>query len=176
MNGRLARFASLIREWAPKLDLVSPGDLEHLEERHIQDSLRLLPLLAECPEGPCADVGAGAGFPGIPLAISSNRHWRLLEPRKRRAGFLELVVRELGLDCEVVPLRAEEASTDPLYRHEHALVTARALARPGAALELIRPLVAPQGRAAIFLGESAETPPGTSEDIPGVAIFKVNAI
>ncbi|MGH2757021.1 MAG: RsmG family class I SAM-dependent methyltransferase, partial [Actinomycetota bacterium] len=67
-QGKLAAYAALVRTWANRLDLVAPGDLDRFEERHIADSLRLLPLLERLPEGPCVDVGSGAGLPGIPLA------------------------------------------------------------------------------------------------------------
>src|SRR5688500_14128170 len=75
-QGKLDLYAALVRAWAPKLDLVSPADLERFEERHIADSLRVLDLVAGAPQGPCCDVGSGAGLPGIPLAIASERHWR----------------------------------------------------------------------------------------------------
>ena len=92
------RYAQLVRAYSPKLDLVSPRDLDRFEERHIRDSLRALRYVRQAPPGPAVDVGSGAGLPGIPLAIADPyRHWRLLEPRRRRAAFLEEVVRELDL-------------------------------------------------------------------------------
>ena len=171
----MERYELLLREWAPKLDLVAPGDLDRLRERHIDDSLRLLPLLHEAPAGPCIDVGSGAGLPGIPLAIASERHWRLLEPRKRRAAFLEEAVRSLGLDCEVVARRAEDLHTDPTFAGTHALATARALAPPEEALRLLHPLLAPSGIGAIFVGAQAALPAGSRTWQPGIAIFKGDA-
>lgn len=122
------------------------------------DSLRVLALLEELPEGPCIDVGSGAGLPGIPLAIASGRHWRLLEPRRPRAAFLEEVVRTLDLDCEVVTMPAEEAAQDPALRGAHACATARAVAEPAAAFELLLPFVAPAGRATLWIGKKARIP------------------
>lgn len=118
-------------------------------------------------EGSCADVGSGAGLPGVPLAIMSGRRWRLLEPRARRAGFLEEVVRELELDAEVVRLTAQEAAADPAFRH--VVVTARALAPPLEAFELIRPLTAPEGRAIVFHGPGAKLPPDAEAWSDGIA-------
>ena len=169
---QLTGYAALIREWAPRLDLIAPGDLDRLESRHIHDSLRLLPLLDELPPGPCIDVGSGAGLPGIPLAISSERHWRLLEPRQKRAGFLEEAVRRLDLDCEVIAATAEAAAQDPDLAGAHALAAGRALAAPAVAFELLLPLVAPAGTAAIFLGENSEVPEGSSLWQPGIAIVQ----
>jgi 16S rRNA (guanine527-N7)-methyltransferase len=171
----LADYAALIRRWAERIDLVAPADLDRLEERHIADSVRLAPLLDVLPSGPCADVGSGAGFPGIPLAIARpDRSWRLIEPRRRRAAFLEEAVRVLGLDCEVVVCSVEEASADARLAGAHALATARALAPPQRAFELMMPLVAAGGVGAVFIGEGATMPPESEEWMPGVAIIRAD--
>ena len=169
--GLLEQYEQLLLQWAPRFDLVAPGDLEHLRERHIEDSLRLLPLLAEAPPGPCIDVGSGAGLPGIPLAIASGRPWRLVEPRKKRAGFLEEVVRRLDLDCEVVARSAEELHRDPDFRGTHVFATARALAAPEIALKLLQPLLSATGTGAIFIGRDVPPPEGSRTWEPGIAIF-----
>ncbi len=165
---RLDAYAALVESWAPRLDLISTGDLGRVRERHVNDSLRVLPLVEAAPPGPCIDVGTGAGFPGIPLAICSSRLWRLLEPRRRRAAFLEEVVRELELECEVVVRSAEQAARDPLLRRSHALATARALAPPQEAAALCRPLVATNGRIALLVGSAADIPPDAEEIGPGL--------
>lgn len=174
---RLAAYAALLRSWAPKLDLISPADLSRLEERHLEDSLQALPLLAGLGEGWAVDVGSGAGLPGIPLAIcgSPDLRWRLLEPRKRRAAFLEEAVRELDLDCEVLVITAEEASMDPALAATHAIGVGRALAPPEEALGLIAPLVKPGGLAAVFLGEQGEVPAGAEGRPGGLAIIRIEA-
>ena len=175
-QGKLGEYAALVRHWAPRLDLVSPGDLERLEERHIADSLRLAPLLDELPKGPCIDVGSGAGLPGIPLAIARpGRAWRLLEPRGRRAAFLEEVVRSLDLTCEVVPLNASQASADRRFRGIHAVGVARALAPPIEALGLVAPLVRADGVTALFVGSGSELPARTTLWAPGIAIIRAKS-
>jgi 16S rRNA (guanine527-N7)-methyltransferase len=159
-----------VRRHGVRIDLVSPGDLERFEERHIQDSLRLLPLLEELPPGPCVDVGSGAGLPGIPLAVAApDRTWRLLEPRRKRAAFLEEAVRELDLGCEVLMLTAEEAARTPSLQGAHALATARALGRPTEAFPLLGPLVASGGSSVIFAGDNATIPPEAVWWRPGLA-------
>jgi 16S rRNA (guanine527-N7)-methyltransferase len=175
MEDCLAAYADLVRAYADRLDLVAPGDLDRFEERHIRDSLRPLALLRSLPDGPCADVGSGAGLPGVPLAIAEpNREWRLIEPRRRRAAFLEEVVRALDLRGEVVVVTADAARRDPRLAAAHALAIARALAPPAHALAMIVPLVAPGGAAAVFLGEEAEAPPGSEEVEEGLAIVRVD--
>lgn len=168
-QGKLTGYEDLLRAWADRLDLVSPADLHRLRDRHIADSLRALPVIEAAPEGPCVDVGSGAGFPGIPLAIASGRHWRLLEPRAKRAGFLDEVVRTLELDCEVLRLTAQDAARDPALAGHHAIATARALAPPGDAFDLLAPLVAPGGTAVVFHGARAVLPEGAVRWAPGLA-------
>ena len=149
----------MLRTFAPRVDLIAPGDLGVLEDRHIRDCVRAAPLVHRSPPGPCIDVGSGAGLPGIPLAIvTPPRFWRLLEPRRRRAAFLDEVVRTLALDCEVVTRRAEEAVRDPGLAGAHAVATARAVAPPAKAFELALPLVARGGCALVWLGAGAQPP------------------
>lgn len=170
----LAAYAALVRKWAPRLDLVSPGDLDRLEGRHVEDSLRVAPLLDELPPGPCADIGSGAGFPGVPLAITRpDRCWTLIEPRQRRAGFLEEVVRELGLNARVVARTAELCAADDELRESHVLATARAVDEAVWVQAAAGPLLMPGGVAVWFKGESVTPlPPEAEEWAPGLIIMR----
>jgi 16S rRNA (guanine527-N7)-methyltransferase len=173
-EARLAAYAELVRRWAPKLDLVAPSDLARLEERHLEDSLKAVPLLEVLPSGPAIDVGSGAGLPGIPLALASrSRVWRLLEPRSRRAAFLEECVRVLELDCEVLRMTAEEAARRPQLRASHVCALARALAPPERAFRLLCPLVRPDGVAAVFVSTQSRLPVGAERMGEGLAIMRV---
>ena len=170
---RLQAYEGLLTAWAPRFDLISPGDLGRIRERHIDDSLRALPLLDALGPGPCMDVGSGAGLPGIPLAIASERPWRLLEPRRKRAAFLEEVVRELALTtCEVVAASAEQAALEARLAGAHMAVTARALAPPALAARLCAPLVAPGGVAILYVGTGAEIPSEAEETVPGLITIR----
>ncbi len=174
MDDALAAYAGLLRRWAPRLNLVSLADLPRLEDRHVADSLRLLPIVDAAPPGPCIDVGSGAGLPGVPLAIARPaRVWRLLEPRAARVSFLEEVVRQLELDAEVVRGTAEEAAKTVGYAAGHALATARALASPTRSFELLKPLVAPGGTAAVIVGAGAPLPAEAEAVTDGIAIVQV---
>ena len=169
LSARLDAYAAVVAAWAPKLDLISPGDLPRFRERHIDDSLRARPLVDKLPPGPAVDVGSGAGLPGIPLALADpSRSWRLLEPRARRAAFLEEVVRELELDCEVSRMTAEDAARAQGWAGAHVAATARAVAPPPDAFRLLRPLLRPGGVAIVFAGKDFPAPPETRVFDPGI--------
>jgi 16S rRNA (guanine527-N7)-methyltransferase len=170
---RLDAYAHLIVEWSRRIELVGRGDLDRFRERHIEDSLRAVPLLASLPAGPVVDVGSGAGLPGVPLAIASpDRHFRLLEPRRKRAAFLDEVVRTLDLDCEVLTMTAAAAAQTPGLAAAHVVATARALAAPEAALALLTPLVRSGGAAVLWHGPGAELPGNAEEWDDGIAIVR----
>ena len=171
-GGKLEAYASLVREWAPRVDLISPGDLPRLQERHIDDCLRLLPLCDELEAGPAVDVGTGAGLPGIVMAAARPlRLWRLLEPRSKKVAFLELVVRELDLaNVEIYPVTAQEAAAHRNLRGAQVLAVSRALAPPLQSLAWLRPLVSPGGSVAVFVGKTAEIPPGAQEWARGLIV------
>jgi 16S rRNA (guanine527-N7)-methyltransferase len=165
-GGKLEAYAALVRRWSARLDLLSPAALLTLEERHVRDCLRLAPLVRELAPGTAVDVGSGAGLPGIVLAIVGPLRWRLLEPNRRKAAFLEEVARTLSLECEVLTLRAEEAARDPGLASAHVLATARALAPPATAL------VTPGGMCLTFAGKRAEIPAEAELWDEGVAIIR----
>ena len=94
---KLERYIAEIELWNPKYGLIAPG--EDIVGRHVLDSLSGLELIRELGPRNLADVGSGAGFPGIPLAIWLNDvDITLIERSGRRAGFLRNAVLTLGLD------------------------------------------------------------------------------
>lgn len=164
---KLAAYEELVARWAPRLDLVAPGDLDRLGERHIADSLKALPLLERLGPGDAVDVGSGAGLPGIPLALAvPARRWTLLEPRRARAGFLEEAVRVLELDAEVLVAGAEEVAA---AGRRWAVATARALAPPPRAFALLAPLLTAEGTAIVWVGSDALLPANSALGKEGLA-------
>jgi|GEM_PF-1019231 len=127
---KLTAYVRLLDRWNRVHNLTGLRDEGALIERGLLDSLRAASLL---PEGPGAlDVGSGAGFPGIPLAVAvPARRWTLLEPRRKRCAFLEEVVQQLSLGDRVHVRRG---------RLEHLvesfeLVTSRAVGEIGVEVE-----------------------------------------
>jgi 16S rRNA (guanine527-N7)-methyltransferase len=96
----LKRYCDLIRAFNPVCGLVSSGDVDRLEERHIVDSLSLAPVLWRrgLAEGRLLDVGSGGGFPAIPLKlVLPGLDLTMVERSTKRLGFLRKVIGSLGL-------------------------------------------------------------------------------
>jgi len=139
---RLVRYAELVERWSAVHNLVRYRNRRELVERHLVDALAAQELMA--PRGRLLDVGSGAGLPGVPL-LAVRPRWRglLLEPRQKRWAFLRQVVRELGLDAEVVRSRYQELpSAGPAFD----VITARALGGHGELLEWARSRLAEGGK------------------------------
>lgn len=121
---------------------------------HVLDSLTGLATMEAGPEGPWLDIGSGAGYPGVPLAIISERHVDLLESVGRKARFLEHVARELRLDATVRQSRAEDAANET--PGHYAAISARAVAELPALVELASPLLMVGGRLVCWKGEPSK--------------------
>ncbi|MBI1417217.1 MAG: 16S rRNA (guanine(527)-N(7))-methyltransferase RsmG [Limimaricola sp.] len=123
---RLYAYEALIRKWTRQINLVSPATLQDLWQRHIVDSAQLFALRPN--EGArWADIGSGAGLPGIVLAILAKEHAQdvhvtLVESDQRKSVFLRTAIRELALDATVFAERIEAVA--PMNAD---LLTARAL-------------------------------------------------
>ncbi len=105
---RFRLFAELLTAWVSRTRLVSCRTATELVDRHLLDSLALFQLAPE--QAPIVDLGSGAGFPGVPLAIARpERPVTLVEARRLRASFLREVKRALTLShVQVLEARAEE--------------------------------------------------------------------
>ena len=117
---RFDRYAALLTLWNKKINLVGPTTLPDLWTRHFLDSAQLLDLL---PPGRLVDLGAGAGFPGLVLALLGRTDVHLVESDQRKSVFLREVARETNTPVTVYAKRIEEIP--PLNAD---VVTARALA------------------------------------------------
>lgn len=112
---------------------------------HVEDSLVGLPEVEVAPEGRLVDIGSGAGYPGIPLAIESGRTTLLADSVGKKTAILASMVEELGLDnVEVYTGRIEDLAREKAG--VFAVVTARALAQLSVLMELASPLLQDGGR------------------------------
>jgi 16S rRNA (guanine527-N7)-methyltransferase len=145
-------YATLLATIGVERGLIGPREVGRLWSRHILNcavASELAPSAARV-----ADVGSGAGLPGVVWAIHrADLDLTLIEPMARRVRFLEEVVQQLGLpNVHVVRARAEELHGGRRYD----VVTARALAPLGRLAGWCLPLVRPGGVLAAFKGESAQ--------------------
>lgn len=149
-EARLRAFLALLLQWNARINLVADAPAEALWRRHILDGWQLLPLLPE--RGPLADLGSGAGLPGLVLAMGREQETHLVESDRRKAAFLREASRALGLArVRVHAARIEEAPLPPV-----AAVTARALAPLPELLPLAARILAPGGVAIFPKGRLAE--------------------
>ncbi len=148
---RLSLFEALVKRWSPRIQLVAPGDLDDLRHRHVDDSLQLIPLLPADADR-AIDIGSGAGFPGLILAIATGIPFDLIESDRRKAAFLREAARETQAPVTVHAARAEAVQLAPA-----PLVTARALAPLARLLALAAPFCAPGGVCLFPKGRAADT-------------------
>jgi 16S rRNA (guanine527-N7)-methyltransferase len=147
----LERFSSLLARWNRTVNLVSRRDEPLLWDRHITDSLQLVPLMQPLPA--CAiDLGSGAGFPGLILALATRVPFDLIEADQRKAAFLREAARVTDAPVRVHATRIEAAGLAPA-----PLVTARAVAPLSKLLALAAPLLAPGGQCLFLKGASVQS-------------------
>ncbi len=144
---RLTRYLDLLKKWNPAINLVSPKSLQDPWRRHVLDSAQLFPLIVTnrnalapekepgSPDIPkLLDMGSGAGFPGMVLAILGTAEVHLVESDTRKCVFLREVARETGTEVHIHNSRLEDMAS-----FDVGIVTARALAPLEKLLELASP-------------------------------------
>ena len=146
----LRSFALDIARYGEELGLVGPRELDRLWTRHILNSALLARVVGS---GTLADVGSGAGFPGLVVAIMRpDVACTLIEPLGRRATWLEDESKRLGLqNVTVLNQRAEE-----VLGQRYDSVTARAVSALKTLIPLVVPLVRPGGELVLMKGERVD--------------------
>ncbi len=146
----LLRLAAVLERWAQRINLSSHRDVEAIVARLILDAAALLRCLP--PAAGLVDLGSGAGFPGLPIAVLRPECAVLLvEAREKRHHFQKAAVRELGLrNVEAICGRAEQLEPQP-----RAIALGQAMAKPAQALRWMKPWAQVGGWLAIPGGESA---------------------
>jgi len=147
-EARLEILVALVARWTARINLVAPSTLPDIRGRHVADSGQ---AWAMAPRGArtWADLGAGAGFPGLVVAALAGPSLRvtLIESDGRKAAFLRAAAREMGLAATVIDQRAETAPPQGAD-----VVSARALAPLPALLPLVLRHLAPGGTALLHKG------------------------
>jgi 16S rRNA (guanine527-N7)-methyltransferase len=133
----LETYAGLLRKWQRAINLVSQTTLGDVWRRHFLDSAQLVPLL---PQGAShlTDLGSGAGFPGLVLALITQRPTHLIESDQRKAAFLGEAARATGCAGRV---QVHAGRIEAIKPWAAPVITARALADLGQLLDWAAPFV-----------------------------------
>ncbi|WP_294535610.1 16S rRNA (guanine(527)-N(7))-methyltransferase RsmG [uncultured Rhodoblastus sp.] len=163
---KLAIYATLLLKWQKKINLVGSSTIGDLRARHFDDSLQLLPLAGAWRNW--LDLGSGAGFPGMVIAIAAGNHERkvhLVESDKRKAAFLRDVSRETLSNVEIHADRIERVLPDLISTIQFDIISARALASLERLIFYARPILE-KGGVGLFLkgkGLSSELTPAVTD-------------
>ena len=158
LTSPLMAHAAAVADASERLGLVALGDREMLLARHTADSLLFALARPPMPGEAWADVGSGAGFPGLVLACCyPATRFALIEPSQRRVGFLELQTAGIGLaNVDVIASRLEDVQGD------FDIAVARAFQAPALALGSMIPLVKVGGQAIVAAGPNEAVPDGAT--------------
>ena len=149
-RSKLLTYIGILLNWNKLINLTAIIEPTEIVARHFGESMFLNSIL---PVENCrlADIGSGAGFPGLALKIlCQNLHLVLIESNKKKCAFLSEVIRILDLrEVEVVPQRFEEIRQEPGFAD---IVTSRAVGGFPALLKWSRKVLAPRGHIAVWVG------------------------
>lgn len=148
-------YYAMLADWNTRVNLTAITEPEDVAKKHFLDSFAAAPYLK--PDAKIADVGTGAGFPGLPLLIlRPDLSVTLIDSLQKRLVFLEAVLKELKLSAELVHARAEDAGQNPKYREKFDAALTRAVSALPVLCELTLPLVKVGGVSIAYKGDSAE--------------------
>ena len=151
---RLETYFRLLMEWNEKMDLVAAAEEDELLDRHLTDSLTVLKTGLLEGAKTLIDVGTGAGFPGMALALSCpETRVTLLDSQRKRLDFLAEVQTRTGADnVTLIHARAEDGAGRPELRESFDIAAARAVAPLNVLCEYLLPFVKPGGYALCWKG------------------------
>ncbi|HTH17247.1 MAG TPA: 16S rRNA (guanine(527)-N(7))-methyltransferase RsmG [Magnetospirillum sp.] len=147
---RLTAYAELLVKWQARINLVGPDTIPNLWERHFLDSAQVFPILPQ-PIHRLVDMGCGAGFPGLVLAVMGVPDVHLIESDARKCAFLREAARVTGTSVTIHNARIE--AVEPLGAD---VVTARALAPLEKLLGWAERHLLPEGHCVFLKGRGVE--------------------
>lgn len=155
---RFDTYAELLVEWNGKMNLTAITEPEEIEVKHFLDCLMLPKYFNLDNIQTVIDVGAGAGFPSVPLLIyKPNLCLTMMDAINKRLTFLDTAVHALGLEAQLIHERAEAAGQDENYREMFDLATARAVAPMNVLAEYCLPFVKVGGYFVALKGSNDDT-------------------
>ncbi len=155
---RFDTYAELLVEWNGKMNLTAITEPEEIEVKHFLDCLMLTKYFQLEYNQTVIDVGAGAGFPSVPLLIyKPDLCLIMMDAINKRLTFLDTAVHALGLEALLIHERAEAAGQDENYREKFDLATARAVAPMNVLSEYCLPFVKVGGYFVALKGSNDDT-------------------
>ncbi len=155
---RFDTYAELLVEWNGKMNLTAITEPEEIEVKHFLDCLMLPKFFNLDNIQTVIDVGAGAGFPSVPLLIyKPDLCLTMMDAINKRLTFLDTAVHALGLEAQLIHERAEAAGQDENYREKFDLATARAVAPMNVLAEYCLPFVKVGGYFVALKGSNDDT-------------------
>lgn len=155
---RFDTYAELLVEWNGKMNLTAITEPEEIEVKHFLDCLMLPKYFNLDYIQTVIDVGAGAGFPSVPLLIyKPDLCLTMMDAINKRLTFLDTAVHVLGLEAQLIHERAEAAGQDENYREKFDLATARAVAPMNVLAEYCLPFVKVGGYFVALKGSNDDT-------------------
>lgn len=169
-------YMKLLLEWNEKINLTAITEPNEIIEKHFIDSMTILKHIKQ--QSCIADIGTGAGFPGIPLKIAKeDAKVTLIDSLNKRINFLDEVIKELGLEkINAIHSRAEEIGKNKKYRESFDVVTSRAVAKLNVLAEYMLPLVKIGGICICMKGSELKNEIKTSKNAIKFLGGKINAI
>lgn len=152
VSDKLCAFGAAMVKQNEVMNLTGITDDKGVANLHLLDSLTVM-ASADLNGKTLIDVGCGAGFPGVPLAVASGAKVTLLDSLGKRMKWLESCLPELGIEAECITARAEEAVAS--RRESYDFATSRAVARLNILLELTAPYVKVGGKVLAMKGTAA---------------------
>ena len=142
----MLKHLDLVIKANERVNLTRIDDVDEALVLHVEDSLSGLPEVEDAPDGLYADLGSGAGYPGIPLAVATGRETLLVDARKKKMDVVREMIGELGLSDQIDVFAGRAELLARKKPRSFALITARALSQLSILLELASPLLAEGGR------------------------------
>lgn len=155
---KFIKYMRLVQEWNEKINLTAITEDNEFVKKHFIDCIKAFKSNAIKESKTLIDVGTGAGFPGLPIAIlSPDTKVTLLDSLNKRINFLNTVVRELGLkNVTTIHSRAEDGARNPGLREQFDVATSRAVANMAVLSEFCMPFVKKNGYFVALKGPSIE--------------------
>jgi len=147
---RLQEYVRLLEKWQKTINLVAQKSLEEVWTRHIIDSTQLLEQIS--PQDKVADLGSGAGLPGLVLAIMGVKDMTLIESDTRKSVFLKEAARAMGVNVQIINSRVEETDIS-----KFTVITARGFAPLNELIEKLKKTLKSDSSILLLKGKSYDS-------------------